>query len=123
MPTRAPSILLCAGIGTAAGFFAALFGVGGGLIIVPLLIAAARFDTRRAAATSLAAILFTAVYGTARYEWSDQVRWAEALAIGAPALVGVLIGTALQRRISSDSLTLLFAALAAVIGLRLVIGG
>jgi uncharacterized membrane protein YfcA len=123
MPARSPSLPVLAGIGTVAGFFAALFGVGGGILIVPLLMAFAGFEARRATATSLAAILFTGVYGAVRYQWSGQVRWGEAVAIGIPALAGVLVGTTLQSRISSDTLTFLFAALMAVVGLRLLIGG
>jgi hypothetical protein len=45
------------GIGLLAGFFGALFGVGGGIVIVPLLVLVLAFDQRRASATSLAAIL------------------------------------------------------------------
>jgi uncharacterized membrane protein YfcA len=122
MPSRAPSLVTYAGIGTIAGFFAALFGVGGGILIVPLLMALRGFEPKRATATSLAAILFTGVYGAARYQWSGQVQWAEAVAIGVPALVGVLIGTTLQARLSSDRLTFLFAILMAAVGVRLVIG-
>jgi hypothetical protein len=48
------------GIGLLAGFFGALFGVGGGIVIVPLLVLVLAFDQRRASATSLAAILVSA---------------------------------------------------------------
>jgi uncharacterized protein len=54
------AIVKLASIGLVAGFFGALFGVGGGVVIVPLLVLAFAFDQRRAAATSLAAILCTA---------------------------------------------------------------
>ena len=43
-------------IGLLAGLFSALFGVGGGIVVVPLLILLAHFDERPAMATSLAAI-------------------------------------------------------------------
>ena len=122
MRGRAPSLLTFVGIGSAAGFFAALFGVGGGLVIVPLLIAFARFEPHPATATSLAAILFTAVYGAARYDLSGHVHWTEAALVGLPACAGVLVGTTLQRRLSSDGLELLFAVLMAAVGVRLLIG-
>ena len=51
-------------IGLAAGFFSALFGVGGGIIIVPLLLLVGRWLERPAMATSLAAIGIIAVAGT-----------------------------------------------------------
>ena len=123
MPERSAPWWTYAGTGSAAGFFASLFGVGGGVIIVPLLMAFARFEPKRATATSLAAILFTGIYGAARYEWSGHVHWAEAAAVGLPACIGVVAGTWLQQRLSSDALTLLFAAIMAAVGLRLVIGG
>ena len=52
-------------IGVAAGFFSALFGVGGGVIVVPLLVLVARFETRVATGTSLAVIGVTALFGVA----------------------------------------------------------
>ena len=50
-------------IGLVAGVFSTLFGVGGGIIVVPLLVAVAAFPTHAAAATSLGAILVTAAAG------------------------------------------------------------
>ena len=61
--TTAPVLLT----GAAAGFLAGLFGVGGGLVIVPALMAALGMDQRRAAATSLAAIVLTAAVGSVSY--------------------------------------------------------
>jgi uncharacterized membrane protein YfcA len=51
-------------IGTAAGLFSGLFGVGGGIVIVPLLVLWLGYDERAATGTSLAAIVFIAAYGT-----------------------------------------------------------
>ena len=51
-------------IGLVAGFFSALFGVGGGLVIVPLLLLVAHWEERPAMATSLAAVGVTALAGT-----------------------------------------------------------
>ena len=57
-------VLRLVAIGLAAGIFSALFGVGGGIVVVPLLIALLAYDARVATATSLAAIIFTATAGT-----------------------------------------------------------
>jgi uncharacterized membrane protein YfcA len=110
------------GIGLAAGFFSSLFGVGGGTVMVPLLIAYLALDTRRATATSLAAIPFTAAFGAARYGWSGHVHWVDALLIGGPALIGVLIGIAAKSRLRVSTLTYAFALLLLVVGGKLVIG-
>ena len=61
------------GIGLVAGLFSALFGVGGGIVIVPLLILLLGFDGRVATGTSLAAIGITALAGTVLYGFEGQV--------------------------------------------------
>ena len=61
-------------IGLVAGFFSALLGVGGGIVIVPLLLLICAWDTRPATATSLAAIGITAVSGAIAYAAHGDVR-------------------------------------------------
>ena len=108
-------------IGVVAGFFSALFGVGGGILIVPLLVLAARFTERGAAATSLAAIGVTALAGALVYAALGRVHVSEAAAVGLPAAVGALAGTALQQRVPRRALSLLFAAFLVVVALRLLL--
>ena len=98
-------------IGLVAGFFSALFGVGGGVVIVPLLLLAARWQMREATATSLAAIGITATAGVIAYVVHGEVRPYYALLIGVPAAFGAAGGSALQRRLHGRTLSLLFAAL------------
>jgi uncharacterized membrane protein YfcA len=108
-------------IGLVAGFFSALFGVGGGIVIVPLLLLVARFEVRPAAATSLAAIGITALAGTVTYVVHGDVEPVYAALIGVPAAAGAVGGTALQQRLPTRALSLLFAALLAAIGIRLLL--
>jgi uncharacterized protein len=108
------------GIGLVAGFLSALFGVGGGVVIVPLLLARG-WPIKVATATSLAAIIATAVFGAVRYGWSGDVRLGDAALIGVPAVFGSIAGTRLQRSIPAAPLQLGFAALMALIGLKLAI--
>ena len=108
-------------IGLAAGFFSALLGVGGGLVIVPLLILAAGFAERSAAATSLAAIGITALAGVATYAALGRVHVTEAAAVGLPAALGALAGTALQQRVPRRAFSLLFAAFLVIIALNLLL--
>jgi uncharacterized membrane protein YfcA len=108
-------------IGLAAGFYGALFGVGGGTIIVPGLIWLG-YRPKVAAATSLAVIGVTAVAGAAFYAWHGEVQVREALLLGIPASGGVVLGAALQQRLHGRLLTGLFAVFLAAVGLRLVIG-
>jgi uncharacterized membrane protein YfcA len=114
-------IPMLVGIGIAAGFFSALLGVGGGIVIVPLLIAVLALPPKPATATSLAAIGITAAFGVVAYAVLDRVQWAEAAMIGLPAMVGSLAGVSIQQRLSSHALILLFAAFLVVIAVRLLV--
>lgn len=98
-------------IGLVAGFFSALFGVGGGIVIVPLLLLAAKWDMRSASATSLAAIGITATAGVVTYVVHGEVRPLYAILVGVPAAFGAASGSALQRRLPVRTLSYLFAAL------------
>ncbi|HWO81215.1 sulfite exporter TauE/SafE family protein [Gaiella sp.] len=109
-------------IGLVAGVFSTLFGVGGGIVLVPLLVALAAFPTHAAAATSLGAILVTATAGVVLYAARGEVRPAYAALVGLPAVAGALAGTQLQQRLSGEVLTLAFAGLLVVVGVWLIVG-
>ena len=108
-------------IGLVGGFFSALFGVGGGILIVPLLLLVARFAERAAMATSLAAIGITALAGTIGYAFVGRVHPLEAALVGIPAALGAVTGTAVQQRIRGRQLSLGFAALLAGIAVFLLV--
>ena len=108
-------------IGVAAGFFSALFGVGGGIIVVPLLVLLAAFTAVEASATSLAAIVITALFGAVSFGVLGEVSWPDAVVIGLPAVAGVLVGTALQQRVSSRLLVGLLGVLLIAIAIRLLL--
>ena len=86
-------------IGTAAGLFSGLFGVGGGSVIVPLLMLWLGYDERAATATSLAAIVFIASFAAATQGLYGNVHVLDAMLVGVPAVGGVLLGTWLQQRV------------------------
>jgi uncharacterized membrane protein YfcA len=108
-------------IGVVAGVFSALFGVGGGIVIVPLLILLAGVPTHVAAATSLAAIGITALAGATRYGFEGHLDVGYAVLAGLPAAVGAVFGATLAQRIDPRPLTLAFAALLASIAVWLVV--
>ena len=97
-------------IGLAAGFFSALFGVGGGIVVVPLLLLLCAWEARTATATSLAAIGITALSGVIAYAFHGDVRVEYAALVGVPAAVSVAGATALQQRLQTRTIELLFAA-------------
>ncbi len=107
--TRRRSLKLMA-IGTLAGLFSGLFGVGGGSVIVPLLVLWLGYDERAATATSLAAIVFIAGFAAAVQGLYGNVHLLDAVLVGVPALAGVLLGSWLQQRLQARSIALLFAA-------------
>jgi len=109
-------------IGLVAGLFSALFGVGGGIVIVPLLILAAGYEGKLATGTSLAAIGITALAGTILYAFEGNVDAAHAALVGLPAAAGAITGATIQQRISARALTLAFAGLLAVLAVWLLVG-
>jgi uncharacterized protein len=115
---RSPKLIA---IGTLAGLFSGLFGVGGGSVIVPLLIMWLAYDERSATATSLAAIVLVAGFAAAVQGAYGNVRVLDAALIGVPAVAGVLAGTWLQQRLHSRAIALLFAAVLVASAVELVI--
>jgi uncharacterized membrane protein YfcA len=108
-------------IGTLAGLFSGLFGVGGGSVIVPLLMLWLGYDERTATATSLAAIVFIAAFAAGVQGVYGNVHVLDALLIGGPAVVGVLVGTWLAQRLPARAIALLFAAVLVASAVELVL--
>jgi uncharacterized membrane protein YfcA len=98
-------------IATAAGAFSALFGVGGGSIIVPLLVLWMGYGHREATGTSLSAIAVIGALAAAAHAAYGNVDLGKGLLITAPAIAGVLAGTALQQRISERAVAGAFVVL------------
>jgi uncharacterized protein len=109
-----PRLLRLAVIGSLAGVFSGLFGVGGGTVIVPLLILWFGFGEREATGTSLAAIVLIAALAAGVHGFYGNLHPDKGLIVGVPALAGVLAGTALQQRIPQRAVSGAFAVLLAV---------
>ena len=107
-------------VGLAAGLLSGMFGVGGGILIVPGLMWVASMEQRRAHGTSLAAVLPIALFGLVTYVANDHVNVGAAVALIAGSLIGTLLGTAWLARAPKRTLSLAFAAVLAVSAVRLV---
>src|SRR6476646_687479 len=107
-----------AAIGTLAGAFSGLFGVGGGTIIVPLLILWFGYGERVATGTSLAALVPIALLGALLQGLYGNLHIGTGLLLSLPAVAGVMLGTALQQRISQQAVSLLFAVLLVAIAIE-----
>jgi uncharacterized membrane protein YfcA len=111
-----------AAIGTFAGVFSGLFGVGGGTVIVPLLILWFGYDERLATGTSLAAIVLIGLLGAiAQGGIYGNVHLGTGIWLSIPAVAGVIAGTSLQQRISQQAVSLLLAALLVVVAIELIV--
>ena len=96
-------------IGILAGGFSGLFGVGGGTVIVPMLIAFLGYSERLATGTSLAAIVLIAGFAVVGFAFYGRVEWTTGLLLSIPAVAGVLVGTNLQQRVSEHLISVVFA--------------
>jgi uncharacterized protein len=112
-------------VGAAAGGLSGLFGVGGGILIVPGLVLIGGMGQRQAHATSLAAIVPIAVAGAIGYALEGAVDWPAAALLVLGAAGGTVAGTHLLGRISPRGLRILFAAflLAAAAALPFEVAG
>jgi len=108
-------------IGVAAGFLSGLFGVGGGVLIVPALVTLCGQDQRQAVATSLLAIGPLAVAGVVGYAAHGEVDVLLAVPLAVGTTTGAWIGTALLRRLSLPALRWIFAVAVLSAAVRLVV--
>jgi len=108
-------------VGAIGGLLSGLFGVGGGIIMVPLLVLLTSMDQRRAAATSLAAIIPAALVGSLSYLAQGEVDLLAGLYVSIGAVVGALLGTALLKRISLPWLRWMFIVLLLLVAVRMLL--
>lgn len=114
--TKSPqSLLLVIATGVVAGFLSGLFGVGGGLVIVPALVTILDMEQRRASATSLVSIILTAAAGSTTYAISGQVSLIATAFLVAGALAGAQIGVYLLRKLPDWILPWIFVGFVAVV--------
>jgi uncharacterized membrane protein YfcA len=110
--------VLAVALGLVAGVFAGMFGVGGGILFVPTLVALG-LSQHDATGTSLLAIIPTALVGTWRQARYGNVRWRGALVIGIAAAAAAQGGAAVAEALSGPTLRKLFAALLVVVAVQI----
>ncbi len=115
-----PSWLSLSGVGLAGGLFAGVFGVGGGLIMVPLLLWWTTLDQKRAHATSLLAITPVAVIGGVSYAGGGVFAWLPAIFVAIGGIFGAQIGAWLLRKIAVGILRWGFIAFILASGVMLL---
>ena len=103
--------------GSAAGLLAGLFGVGGGVIMVPLQILLLGETIKTAIQTSLGVIVITAISATAGHAARGNVLWVVGLILGTGGLLGAQISTRFLPRLPDRTISLAFRSLLAILSI------
>ena len=106
-------------IGLGGGLLSGLLGVGGGIVMVPLLVLWATYSQRDAHAISLGAIIPISIAGIATYGVAGEVRYWQAIGLAAGSIVGARIGAGLLARIDERLLKLVFGTFLVGVGVLL----
>lgn len=109
-------------IGAAAGVTSGLLGIGGGIIMVPLLLAIG-MDRHRAHATSLAAIIPIALAGSTAFGVSGAVDLRVGVAVGLGGVLGSALGATVMNRTAPRTLAIVFDLVLLIAALRMIFGG
>jgi len=115
------SFLSLAAVGAAAGLLSGLFGVGGGILMVPAMVLFIGFGQHRAQATSLAAIVPIAAVGALVFGRADSVDLTAALVLAGGSVLGVQAGARLMHRLSDQRLTWIFGTFLIIVALAMLI--
>lgn len=107
-------------IGGATGLLSGFFGVGGGIVLIPLLIFLLKLEQHRAHATSLAAIFIVAGAGLIRFAVAGEVNWGVGLALGLGGLFGSTFGARTMQRMSPLVLRFVFSGVLTVVGVAMI---
>ena len=106
--------------GSAAGFMAGLFGVGGGVILVPLQILLLGESIKSAVRTSLGVIVMTSISACAGHALRGNINWSAGLILGLGGLIGVQVSTRFLPKLSNETVTQLFRAMLIVLSIYIL---
>ena len=114
------TFILLSLLGGFAGFLGGMLGVGGGLIVVPILVLAFNLDTRIAVGTSLLMITFTALSGTYAYYLQRRIDWKVGIITALFTVPGASLGAYATKFFTSKSLALIFGAVLCLIAVAML---
>ena len=112
--------LLAVAIGLVGGLTSGLFGVGGGIIMVPALVMLMHTEMKTAVATSLAVIVPTTLASSLLNQSFGRIDWRLVAALAIPAIIGGLASTWFKEQIPSEILKKLFGGFLLIVGARLL---
>lgn len=116
-------MVLLVAVGVVVGCLSAIFGVGGGVLMVPFMVLALNENQHLAEGTSLMVIVPTAVVGVLAHRQSGYVSFKAAALLAAGGIGGAWVGALLALRLSGDTLEFVFGLFVAVVGARTIIQG
>jgi uncharacterized protein len=119
--TSVQRLVAAAALGVAAGVLSGLLGVGGGLILVPGMVLLLGMRQHLANATSLAAIIPTAVAGVAAFGKASAVDWKVGALLAAGSIPGAQIGATAMRHIPGPQLRAIFGVFVIAVGIVLLV--
>ena len=107
-------------LGAGAGVLSGLLGVGGGVLLVPILVLVLRWQQKSAQATALVLVMMAAISGVTTYAVAGSVAWGPAAIVFCGAVVGALVGSAVVQRVHAHWLQVAFGAVLVLAAIRLV---
>ena len=110
-------------IGLVSGIVSGLFGVGGGIVMVPamiFLLSPPSRDIKQAVGTSLLVIIPTALMGSYKHFTQGNIEWRTALSLAPLAIAGSYLGAWLTTQISAGNLKRAFGGFLILVGARLL---
>jgi uncharacterized protein len=114
-------IILLLALGLAAGYLSGLVGIGGGLIIVPVLIYGLQFTQQMAQGTTLFMFLFPiGILGVMQYHKSGNVDWKAAAVIAITFVFGSLLGSKTALSVDQNTLKKVFGSIIIILGIKMV---
>ena len=119
----APELIITAIVGLGVGVVSALFGVGGGIVMVPYMVLVLGFSQHLAEGTSLLVIIPTAAAGVLAHRRKRAIDWRSALTVAVGGVVGAFVGAHIALATAGPLLRRLFAILVAIVGARLIFEG
>jgi uncharacterized protein len=112
--------VIAAIIGLFGGVSSGLFGVGGGIVMVPAMVYLLNTNIKTAIGTSLVVIIPTAITGAFKHQQLGNIDWRLAASLIPLAIVGGVIGAALTKPLPADTLKKFFGGFMILAGCRLL---
>lgn len=107
--------------GACAGILAGFFGVGGGVIMIPLMVAYLGATQHQAHGTSLAIMIFIALFGAIQYASNGYIKWELVAGLAAGSVVGAIIGARLMMKVPAYQLRRVLGFIMVIVAIRMLI--